>query len=488
VTLRRWLALALVLLGGVRAEAQGRVVPPPTEPTRKARVVPAPGASQPRKPRPQAKPKATATKPARSRAQVPVRTPVPAPATPENRPPAAIPAPGGPGNDLSVTLITFGPGPVAFERFGHNALWIHDGRRGTDVAYNWGLFSFDQPGFYRRFLTGDTKYWMAGEDAYAMVAAYHNAGRSITLQKLNLSPAQAYALREAVERNALEANKYYRYDYFRDNCSTRLRDAVDRAVGGALRAATDTMRTALTYRGESERLTEGDVPLQAGIDIALGRPADAPLSAWESFFIPMRLRDAVRIVRIPGAYGEMVPLVAEERRMAPAAGAPSVQESRTIPQHTRRNLIAGLVLAAVVMLLRLLMRSQRWAAWLFALLGMAWSLLCGTLGVVLLLAWFATKHVFWAQNENLLLFSPLSLALVALVPSAVLAGRAVRRARVVGALVAAMALGALVLSQMPGGQPIRDVVALALPMHLALAWALLLYLPRRSEPKPAPKR
>src|SRR5258705_9485857 len=119
---------------------------------------------------------------------------------------------------------------------------------------------------------------------------------------------------------------------------------------------------------------------------------------------------------------------------------------------------------------------------------MAWSLLCGTLGVVLLLAWFATKHVFWAQNENLLLFSPLSLALVALVPSAVLAGRAVRRARVIGALVAAMALGALVLSQMPGGQPIRDVVALALPMHLSLAWALFLYLPRRSEPKPAPKR
>ena len=357
MTLCRLAVLALLVLGTDRAEAQRRVVPEPRSRPRRARVVPAPPPV--------------------------VRTVTP--------PAAAAATPVAP-QALTVTLVTFGIGPAVWERFGHNALWIHDGEAGTDIAYNWGLFDFEQPGFFRRFLTGDTKYWMAGEDAFAMISAYQSAGRSVTLQTLNLTPEQARTLNDLVLRNAREENKYYRYDYYRDNCSTRLRDVMDRALGGAMRRATDTIRTTLTYRGESVRLTEGDIPIQAGIDIALGRPADAPLSAWESFFIPMRLRDAARIVRIPRAGGETVPLVASERLIAPSEAVARVVEARTPPDHSRRNLIVGAVLAAFVVVLGLLMRAHRWAAWMVALLGAGWSLLCGTLGVVLVLAWVATKH------------------------------------------------------------------------------------------------
>jgi hypothetical protein len=394
------------------------------------------------------------------------------------------PTPTGPGSELSATLITFGVGEQVWERFGHNALWIHDAVTGRDVAYNWGLFDFEQPGFFQRFLTGDTKYWMAGEDAYAMVQAYHAIGRPITLQKLNLTPAQALALRDFVERNALEENKYYRYDYFRDNCSTRLRDALDRALGGALRAATDTTRTSLTYRSESLRLTEGDAPVRTGIDVALGRPADAPLSAWASFFIPMRLRDGIRIVRVPGVNGELVPLVADEREMAPPAGGARFTEPRAVADHTERNLFVGGAIALLLLILALLMRSQRWAAWMLALLGIVWSLLCGVLGVVLLLAWTATKHAFWARNENLLLLSPISLALVILIPAALLAGRGIRRARLLGVIVATMGVAALVRTLMPGAQPNREIVALFLPAHLGIAFALLRPLERRAKPVP----
>ena len=474
------LLLILFLLGAARADAQGRVVPEPGAPTRRARVVPAPRAGAPRRTRPQAKPKAAPAKPPAARA-------VPAPARRQVAPPRSAIPPAPRPSELTVTLITFGIGEAVWERFGHNALWIHDARSGTDVAYNWGLFDFEQPGFFRRFLTGDTRYWMGGEDAYAMVAAYQAGGRPVTLQTLNLTPAQAQTLTDLVQRNALEENKYYRYDYFRDNCSTRLRDAVDRAVGGALRRATDTMATSLTYRSESVRLTEGDIPVQTGIDIALGRPADAPLSTWESFFVPMRLRDALRIVRVPRDNGELVPLVADERALAPVQGTARVVEARTPPDHTRRNLIAGLLGAMIVLVLRLLMRSQRWAAWLLALLGLAWSLVCGMLGVVLLLAWLATRHDFWAANENLLVLSPLSVLLVFLVPAAMLGGRAVRRARIVSMLVAGSGVVALALSQMAGTQSNRAVIALLLPVHVALAWALLLSLPRASEPTRATK-
>ena len=264
------------------------------------------------------------------RAQAPAVVPA---QTPSASAPAQTESMQGGPDDLDIMLVTFGQGEMVFERFGHNAIWIHEGVFGTDVIYDWGNFSFQQPNFLRRFLTGDTRYWMEGKDAGTMVELYRRLGRTITLQRLNLTPQQKRRLRADLRRNALEENKYYRYDYFVDNCSTRLRDALDRVLDGALRSATDSLRTPFTYRRESVRLTDGDRPIQTGIDIALGRPADVPLSVWESFFIPMRLRDAVRDVTIPnGAGGARVPLVMSERTIEPYPGSPHVVELATAPR------------------------------------------------------------------------------------------------------------------------------------------------------------
>ncbi|MEO6527963.1 MAG: DUF4105 domain-containing protein [Gemmatimonadaceae bacterium] len=379
-----------------------------------------------------------------------------------------------PGSELDVTLITFGLGQQVFERFGHNAIWLHDNVRGIDVAYDWGRFDFEQPGFLRRFLTGDTRYWMQASEAGAMLEAYQQIGRPITLQRLNLTPAQKAALREFLRWNALEENKYYRYDYYLDNCSTRLRDALDRVLGGAIHAATDSVRTSLSYRRESVRLTDGDRPIQAGIDIALGRPADAPLTDWESFFIPMRLRDRLREITVLGADGARVPLVSDERFIKPLPGSPVVEERETSPRLVWRLSVVGVVLAVLLVGLRIMAISRRGAAWGLALFAMAWSLVCGLVGVILTLAWTATQHVFWARNENLLQLSPLSLAMVVLIPIALLREHHQRIARLTAVAVLAIATLGLLLSLLPGGQENRAIVALFFPVHLALAWALAL--------------
>ena len=111
---------------------------------------------------------------------------------------------------LEVFLVTFGQGELVFERFGHNAIWLHDAAAGTDSTYDWGNFSFRQPGFLRRFLTGDTRYSMEGKDANEMVDFYRRLGRTITLQRLNLTAAQKGSLRDDLRRNALDENKFYR--------------------------------------------------------------------------------------------------------------------------------------------------------------------------------------------------------------------------------------------------------------------------------------
>jgi hypothetical protein len=386
-----------------------------------------------------------------------------------------------PGSEITVTLVTFGVGSLVFERFGHNALRFQDASTGEDVAYHWGLFDFAEPDFLVRFLTGDTRYSMGAVDARALIESERRSGRPTTLQRLNLTPTQAFALRDFVRWNARDENKFYRYDYFRDNCSTRLRDALDRAVNGAIRKSAANRPTEITYRNETLRLTDGDKPVQAGIDIALGRPADVPLSEWDSFFIPMRLRDAIRTVRIQNDLGAEVPLVAEEMALPLPADVAPVVELKTPPRLVPRYLLLGILLAALVVVLRIMMLSRRSAAWGLAVFGAAWSLLSGVLGVILLLAWLATRHVFWAANENVLLLSPISLALVVLLPSAILSRRLERPARIITAFVAALGLVALLLTLIPGGEQNAAVVAMLLPVHLALAWAL--GLPRTESPK-----
>ncbi|MDB4891696.1 MAG: hypothetical protein JWL61_3551 [Gemmatimonadetes bacterium] len=379
-----------------------------------------------------------------------------------------------PGSEITVTLVTFGLGQEVFERFGHNALMFQDARTQESIAYHWGLFSFNEPGFLVRFLTGETKYWMGGVDASALIDSERRAGRPITLQRLNLTPAQALALRDYVRWNALDENKYYRYDYYRDNCSTRLRDALDRVIGGAIKRKTAPVVTNLSYRRETVRLLDGMKPVQLGTEIALGRPADAPLTQWESFFIPMRLRDAIRDVKIVGANGQLVPLVAQEGTVPLPPTPPAVQELTSAPELKWRYAALGLALAALVVFLRIMMVSLRGAAWGLALFGSVWSLLGGLIGVILLLAWFATKHVFWAYNENVLLLSPLALLLIVLIPASLLRGKAERATRMIAALVAGLGVIALVLALVPGGEENGALVALVVPVHLALAWALAL--------------
>lgn len=372
------------------------------------------------------------------------------------------------GSQLKVYLLTMGQGEAVWERFGHNALVIRDLRTNVGTAWNWGLFDFAAPDFLARFLTGDTKYWMAGGDLGRTIEAYRWMNRTLWLQELAIADSDKVALAQAVAANAVGDAKYYRYDYFLDNCSTRVRDALDRATGGALRTQLARTPAGTTFRRETERLL-GGMPLAAvGVDIALGRRADAPLSQWEAAFVPMNLRDALRAVRVPDGAGGTRSLLIRDDVLFVASRPP---EAVNPPRLSLWTAVAGLALATLLGLLGRAAPASGAARAGLALLGGAWSLGAGVVGIVLLLAATATRHVFWGANANLLVFSPLSLALAALVPLALLRGRGATAARGVAAgVVLASAAGGL--AAVLGGQPFAATLALAAPAHAALYWAV----------------
>jgi hypothetical protein len=376
-----------------------------------------------------------------------------------------------PGTNLTVYLLTFGWGDVVWERFGHNAIWIRDRAAGTDMTYNWGMFDFNQPHFIWRFVTGDTRYWMEPIDYAAMVRYYKEHDRSILAQELNLSPAQRLKLQQFVQWNALPQNKFYRYDYYRDNCSTRLRDAIDHALSGQLQTATVSRMTSGTYRWHTQRLLTGDLPLYAGVTLALGHPADKPLSRWQEMFLPVRMANDFRSVTVADTAGNQIPLVKSEMVILTAGRSP---EPATAPNYLPLFVAAGLIYATLLLVLvRSAEGGHRFALFGATALATLWSLVAGIAGVALVFAWLFTKHYFMGRNENLLHFVPLSLALVILIPLSIYRLRGTSRAVKLAGYIAVICLLGFVLQGAPFfNQKNGEIIALALPINLAVWWTV----------------
>ena len=150
------------------------------------------------------------------------------------------------------------------------------------------MFSFDQPGFLGRLLRGTMLYWMAPFETEGMVSAYAVADRSVWVQELALTRAQREELRALLALNALPENRFYRYDYYRDNCSTRVRDALDRVLDGRLRTALAGIATGTTHRWHTRRLLRQMPAMYTGIQLLLSGKADRPIDRWEEAFLPDR--------------------------------------------------------------------------------------------------------------------------------------------------------------------------------------------------------
>lgn len=375
------------------------------------------------------------------------------------------------GEELTVYLMTMGPGAAFWERFGHNAIRIRDDARGTDIAYNYGMFSFEQENFFLRFIQGRMDYWMEGFDTRLYAdQLYVQADRSVWLQELNLTPAQRADLRDFLERNALPENRFYRYDYYLDNCSTRVRDAIDRAIGGQLRAQTEGVSARTTYREHTRALTSADPALYSGLMLGLGQPVDREISEWEEMFLPMELRDRIRDMTIDNGAGERVPLVlSEEVYYERSAALPDGDVSTRWPTYT----LVGLILAAAIAYTGRRRAQGLAGGGVFPWLVGGWSVLAGTLGIVLVGLWAFTDHATSYWNENILQFSPLLLVLAVLIPGAVRGRETLRLAAWLAALIAALSLAGFMAQVFPAlSQSNGEIIGLALPVNLAIAYSL----------------
>jgi Domain of unknown function (DUF4105) len=328
------------------------------------------------------------------------------PAPPAAAPPAAAP----PVDDsLSIYVLTFGPGDHPFFMFGHDALLVRDKKEGTDRVYNFGTFRFDSSRLIFDFLKGRLTYWLSVSSLPGTLASYERENRGILLQELALSAEAKRTLRARLDENARPDKRDYKYDYFLDNCSTRVRDAIDLATGGALR---ETARAPgrLTLREQALRMTAGAPWFALALDLILAGRTDRAIDRWGEMYIPEELAAGLRAVTIPGPTGPHA-LVAGEQTIFRA--------NRPDPLHTPPSrvvtmLLVGLALGVAFLALGWAAPLHKLARVTLGLLMAGWGLLVGFIGCFLIYVWAFTDHVVAHRNENLFLCAPWALALVVL--------------------------------------------------------------------------
>lgn len=360
-----------------------------------------------------------------------------------------------------ISLLTFQPGEVYWQRYGHNALLVRDADAGVPRVYNYGLFDFGQKHFFLNFARGRMLYRVASQSLPQTLAAYQAEGRWVFEQQLDLAPAQAQSLADFLAWNAQPENAEYRYHYFTANCSTKVRDVLDLATGGALRAQWVGAASGRSFRYEAARMMSPVPSLMLVTDYLLGAGTDAPIDRWQQAFLPEQLMTAVAELQLTTADGERRPLVAQSgywltgNLPATPTQAPDLRGPLTL---------AGLTLA-----LLLAVGRRQW--WLRATMGLGLSLLAGLAGVVIAFGWGLTDHDVMANNQNLLLTLPLSLLLL---PAWARRPRTAGRFTLaVAAIIAAAPVVALLLHGLPGpAQGNAHWIGFWMPVHLAGLYAL----------------
>jgi hypothetical protein len=214
---------------------------------------------------------------------------------PETRPVA-------PDEGVKIDLVTMGIGALPWERHGHIALCVtHRGMRIAarhsdpgDACYNYGIGDFHHPlamawGFFR----GEHSFWVGKSSPEDMLQVYLYFDRTIWVQELPLDEAQRQKVIAKLEHDILEPNRYYAYDHFWDNCTTRIRDIIDDVTDHALSKMTDSPGTK-TFRDLSRDGFQGFRLELLATDIELGRSTDRVPTYWERMFLPQFLREAVQ--------------------------------------------------------------------------------------------------------------------------------------------------------------------------------------------------
>ena len=295
-------------------------------------------------------------------------------------------------DNVSISVITCSPGDEVYSLFGHTGLRYRNSDDGTDIVFSYGYFNFNAPNFVWRFILGETDYMVGAVPYNHFIREYEERGSAVVEQVLDLTSGQEAALYSALVYNCREENRIYRYNYFYNNCTTRVRDQVYSVAGDVAYVGAGV--PAITFREALAGMTSSHPWYAFGIDLLLGADVDEPASRSALQFIPGFFMNDLDMAHVSGT-----PLVKEKKILLHEQ--PRVHKgSNATPFNVS---LLFLLFTMIVILCEIRHKRTYWG---FDLVIM---MLQGLAGLLLLFMALFSSHPAVGSNWLMLLLNPLAL-------------------------------------------------------------------------------
>ena len=310
-------------------------------------------------------------------------------------------------SSVTISLVTCSPGQETYELYGHTALRVTSSQDSLGIVYNYGAFDFHSPHFVWRFVLGHCDYLLWAEPLQVFLYQYYVRGSWVKEQVLNLTPDEANRLADSLRTESLPENRVYRYNIFRNNCTTRARDIIEGIIEGQVIYPVRSRRN--TFRTILDQFTEGHPWSREGNDLLLGAEVDTLITERDEMFAPLYLMQYVDSAMIDAGRSRYRDLVREHRVLLEADAARQQAEADAQPSFPLTPTWLGWLLLVVGLCLAAFELKRKRICWpvdavLMTLQGLAGLLLC-------FMALFSV-HPGVASNWQVWVLNPLPLFFV----------------------------------------------------------------------------
>lgn len=311
----------------------------------------------------------------------------------------AFPQSNSLSTEAEISVLTIGPGASLNDSFGHSAFRVKDPASNTDLVFNYGVYDFDTPNFYGKFAQGKLNYKLGVNYFQDFYETYVAQNRSIEEQFLNLSPVEEQQLYNYLIHNFKPENRYYLYDFFYDNCATKIEDVLNDALNNNVTFSVPDQFESDTFRTLIQNELNYNSWGSLGIDVALGSVIDKQASPEEHMFLPK----FIYVFFENATINDSEPLIKKTRVLYQSTG---IKKNNSIV--TSPLMIFGFIGLIILVVTYWDHKKNRRSKWL----DVAIFSITGLIGVFILLLWFATDHTATAHNYNLLWAFALNILMV----------------------------------------------------------------------------
>ncbi|MFB9058001.1 DUF4105 domain-containing protein [Mariniflexile ostreae] len=292
--------------------------------------------------------------------------------------------------EAEISVLTIGPGTLLNDAFGHSGFRVKDKTKGIDLVFNYGVYDFEAENFYLKFAQGKLDYLIGLNYYEDFLESYIAQNRTIEEQDLNLSTSEKQALFDYLLTNMKPENQRYLYDFFYDNCATKIKDVLQDVLNNTVVFHEPQNFETKTFRILIHENVKRNTWGAFGIDLALGSVIDKIAPPQDHMFLPKNIHAFFEEATIAGSDKK---LVKNSRVIFKQLDTPAATNFLTSPL-----MIMGVLGFLIVFITYKDFKNNKRSVWLDTTL----FTFTGLVGIMVVWLWFATDHSATHQNYNLL--------------------------------------------------------------------------------------